>query len=138
MKTQADQNEVVLFFEDGILGFEDIKHYKLIFSPEIAPFILLQSAQCERPCFIVCDPVQFVPGYRLQYSRRLCEELKVKSDKDIRFLSIVTIPENIRDITINLKSPIVLNIRNNMAKQWVTDEPEYPIKYRIINDDRMA
>jgi len=138
MKTQPEQNETILFFEDGILGFEDIKRYKLIFSPDISPFIYLQSAQCDHPCFIVCDPVQFVPGYRLQYSRRIREELKAQSEEDIRFLAIATIPDNIRDITINLKSPIMLNIKNNLAKQWVTDEPDYPIRYRLINDDRMA
>ncbi|MDD3693093.1 MAG: flagellar assembly protein FliW [Oscillospiraceae bacterium] len=137
MEAKTNQSSNTLIFEDGILGFEDIKRYDLKFSKDIWPFIHLQS-QCGRVSFIVCDPVYFYPGYKPPLNNRVCRELKVKCKEHLRCLAIATIPGNIKDITINLKSPIVLNIENNHAKQYVTDEPDYPIKFRIIKDNELV
>ena len=128
----------ILTFSTGILGFEDIHEYELLFIEDDSPFLFIQAIGCAHPCFAACDPVSFVPDYSVNYTDEILTELKADSKDDLRCLAITTMSDKITDITMNLKSPIVLNIKNNLAKQFVLDVLNYPIKYRIFNNDRAA
>lgn len=143
MKTESpcldmefSENPIILNFTTGILGFEDIHEYELLFIEDDSPFLFIQAVGCKHPSFAVCDPVGFVPDYNVNYIDEILTELKADSKDDLRCLSIVTMSDNISDITINLKSPIVLNIKNNLAKQFVMDVLNYPIKHKIFDNDR--
>lgn len=128
----------VFTFTTGILGFEDTKKYELLFIEDDSPFLFLQAAELSHPSFVVCDPISFVPDYNPNYNDELLSELKAESKDDLRCLAIVTVSENIADITMNLKSPVVLNIKNNFAKQFVMDTPHYSIKHKIFKNDGAA
>jgi len=47
---------------------------------------------------------------------------------------IVTVPDDIRFVTANLLSPIVINMRNKRGKQILLSDTDYPINYRILRD----
>ena len=55
---------------------------------------------------------------------------------DTIFISnrLANISNNIEDMTINLKAPIVININNNKADQVICNNEEYPIKYYIYKE----
>ncbi|MDD4699515.1 MAG: flagellar assembly protein FliW [Oscillospiraceae bacterium] len=136
--TNFQESSNILTFTTGILGFEDIHEYELLFTEDDSPFLFIQAYGYEHPCFVACDPVAFVPDYSVNYTDEILTELKADSKDDLRCLAITTMSDKITDITMNLKSPIVLNIKNNLAKQFVLDVLNYPIKYRIFNNDRAA
>ena len=45
-------------------------------------------------------------------------------------LVTVTVPEQIEDLSINLKAPIVINVDERLASQIIVEE-NYPVKYKI-------
>ena len=53
-------------------------------------------------------------------------------EEDLLIYCIANIPNNIKDMTINLKAPIVININNNKADQVICNNEEYPIKYYVV------
>ncbi len=55
-----------------------------------------------------------------------------RSDGNAFLLVTVTVPEDIRQISINLKAPIIINTENNRAVQLILDE-DYPVKYKIYD-----
>lgn len=124
----------ILTFKNGILGFEDIDQYILNYMEESLPFLYLRALGKKHPCFVVCDPMSFVHDYSVSYDVETLRDLEAQSIEDIRCLVIATVPENITDMTVNLKSPILYNIRNNLAKQYVMDNSEYPIRYKLFTE----
>jgi flagellar assembly factor FliW len=128
----------VLTFTGPILGFEEITQYQLLLIEDGSPFFYLQALGCDHPCFVVCDPVRFVPEYAPCYPEEILTELNVAGKDELRCLAIVTIPGSFFDSTMNLKSPIVLNLKTHTAKQMVTDAPRYAIKQRLFDHDGTA
>ena len=51
-------------------------------------------------------------------------------NSDLRFLAIAVVPEDFRQATANLKSPLVINADNKQAMQIIAAE-DYPLKFPI-------
>ncbi len=126
----------ILIFQNGILGFEDVKRYKLEPSDDDSPFYSLTAVD-GHPSFVVCDPLWFVPDYtipNLPGIDNAIERLAADSAEDLRCLAIVNIPGTACDATANLKAPVIINIKNNYADQFVLDDPDLLIKYRLFDN----
>ena len=51
--------------------------------------------------------------------------------EDARLIFILTLDPNPRDITINLRAPIVWNVRRAIGMQVVLQDTELPVSYPI-------
>jgi len=130
-------NPFVLTFKTGILGFEDIGRYRLEPIGEGLPFLYLRAENGGYPCFTVCDPCYFFQTYRINYTDEMLAELKAEHPDMLRCVAIVTVHEDFRNSTVNLKSPVIFNLENGLARQYVLDEINYPIRQRLF-EERVA
>ena len=46
-------------------------------------------------------------------------------------MTIVVIPENINEIRVNLKAPIIINIEKKLGKQIIQQNDNLPIRYYL-------
>ncbi|AEH44337.1 protein of unknown function DUF180 [Thermodesulfatator indicus DSM 15286] len=123
------EEDKIIFFTSGILGFPEAKRYVLIPHREDSPFLWLQAVDVPELAFVVINPELFFPDYRPEIPEEARKELHIKSNDELGFLTIVTIPkENPADITVNLLGPIAVNIPRKLAKQVVLDARRYPLK----------
>ena len=53
-------------------------------------------------------------------------------DENTFILVTVTVPNNPKDFTVNLKAPIVINTDNNKGIQVIAEE-DYPVKYKVYD-----
>lgn len=125
----SDENVIV--FEEGIPGFPDLHKYALIPVNDLV-FSYMQSIEDEKVCFIVVPPAFVEPSYDIEISDEAVEKLQVEKPEDVNVLSIVTIPGDIKEMTVNLKAPILINIRNNKAVQEVLDDDRYSIRHKVM------
>ena len=58
----------------------------------------------------------------------------VKEDSDIRSLVIARVPEDYKQTTVNMKSPIIINTRNNKAEQVILPL-DYPFRLPIYEQE---
>lgn len=122
----------IITIEEGMYGFEGDKHFLLIANVEKdLPFHWLQSIDNEKLVFVITDPFLFVEDYDFELDDLTVEQLKINEIEDVGVYTTVVIPENIEEITINLKSPLIINIRSREAKQVVLDG-DYPFKEKIF------
>ncbi len=122
----------IIWFEDGLYGFPDIKQYALIHNPDQEnPFKWLHAVG-ERLCFVVIDPRHVIPDYDFELIDDNIKRLGASMSTPFMLLSIVVIPDKMEEMTANLKSPIVINLENQKAMQLVLDEEKYEIRHRII------
>jgi flagellar assembly factor FliW len=132
--TKAGSDQVILTFVEDILGFENIKSYKLLPAGDDSPFFFLRAVRFNYPCFAVCDPFYFIPDYKLVYDKDILDELGAGSPDDLKCVVIATIPDEFENITVNLKSPVIFNMKNNSAKQFVLDTLDYSVRHRLFGN----
>jgi len=130
---EYSENDIINF-PKGIPGFEDEKEFILIPTDDIEfPFNYLQSVKSCDLAFIVTDPFLFVTPYDFELSDVDATFLSLKNEtdlQDISFLSIVTIPDEVENTTINIMAPIVINHNSKMGKQILLTEftdTKYPL-----------
>ena len=97
------------------------------------PFFWLQGVDDPNLAFVVTDPFSKICDYHIDVDVDKITELQVKDTERVLTLAIVTIPENIRNMTANLKAPLLINMRNKLGKQIIMKNDTFPVKYYIMN-----
>ena len=123
-----------LIFEDGILGFPDLKRFMLIHDEESAGQNLISWMQSiDEPAFAmpVIDPLRVCPEYNPEVEDELLKPLGDLNPDEILVLTTVTVPPEIEKMTSNLKAPFIINAENLKACQIILDDEKYLIKYPI-------
>jgi len=129
---EIEINEDSIFeFPSGVFAFEETKHFALI-SPlgdDVYP-MWLQSADDVTPCFVVFDPTIIDANYEVTLSKSEKALLDIKEDTNLKYLVIAKVPENFRETTVNMKSPIVLNADTNTGAQFILPH-DYTFRLQI-------
>lgn len=127
--TQSD----IIHFDEGILGFEDIKDYVLISHDEHGSIMTLQYADGVVPQFVVLDPfvvkADYTPVLPATASKLLGEPLG-----KLTYLVIAVIKENYLETVVNMKSPIVINTQTNKAAQVIVENDDYSMRQRVFDN----
>lgn len=127
------QESDVLFFPEGLLGFSEFKHFVLLEDPQDEIFVWLQSTETPNIAFPVLEPEFFVPNYKLTLAKNDLEAMGLKAQEKLRSFSIITIPEDAKLMTANLKAPIVIHISSKVARQCVLQDNSLQIREPIFS-----
>lgn len=120
----------IIYFEDGLLGFEDVKKYVVININEAPPFMCLQSVEGSSAAFIIINPWDVFADYEIDLDD---DELLSLGDADIKNLmlyTLVTITEE--NITANLIGPVIINTNSRKGKQTVLYKSNYTTRHNIM------
>ena len=132
---QMDESSVYSF-PQGIYGFEDVNSYAVFMHEENGvSFVYLQAVKTTQPCFLVFSPWDLAAFYEPKLSPDDLRLFNVESEQDLIFLTIATVPsDNARQLSINIKCPIVLNPTDMTGRQVILMNEDYPVKYRPFYD----
>lgn len=134
----AIEDEKIIRFEDGILGFPDMTDFTLIYDLDRGSDASIKWLQSiNEPCFAlpVMNPELVMPGYTPRFDKSLIESLGDNLDSEnILIFVTVTIPKNdVTKTTVNLKAPIIVSVENRKAVQVITEGEAYSVKYAIYD-----
>ena len=62
------------------------------------------------------------------FSDEIIDELDIKDPNDVLILCLITLGRTLNESTVNLKAPIIINIKNNKGKQLILQDDKYKIK----------
>ncbi len=127
----------LLTLPQGLLGFPELTKYCLIDPSDETLILWLQSIEKPDLSFPVLEPKIFKPDYMARLSALELRELKLDHLNQAAVLTILTIPETIAEMTANLKAPVIINLKEKMAKQVVLQENDVSIKYAMFKELRM-
>lgn len=131
---EVDEKDFITFGH-GIPGFEKFHRYMIRNYRDQSPFLVLQSVEKADLAFILIELEQIVPGYSIDLSDEIVEELKLSAPEEAVVRVIVTLPEDVRQATVNLAAPIVINFKTGLAKQIILNNPEYSLKHPLFAAD---
>jgi flagellar assembly factor FliW len=131
------EDDSVYSFPQGVYGFEDVDSFAVFMHDEDGvSFVYLQAVRSSHPCFLVFSPWDMAPGYDPHISEEDLRFLGVDSEKDLIFLVIATVPtEDVRKLSINTKSPVVLNPLRMIGRQVILLNEDYSVRYHPFLDD---
>ncbi|MGH2363702.1 MAG: flagellar assembly protein FliW [Chloroflexota bacterium] len=132
-RVSVDSRQIVTFSE-GLIGLPRLRVFALIEDEQSLPIRLLQCVSVPEFVFVVINPFSVCPGYDIEISEEDADALGVRLASEVLVLSIVTIPDDLRYVTANLLSPLVVNMRTKRGKQILLSDTDYPINYRILRD----
>lgn len=115
----------ILQFPAGLPGFAEEKEFVILEIPENPMFHVLQSVHNPNLAFVITDPYQIYTSYTFELDDYTIESLQITSQEDVAVFAIMTLKEPFHKSTINLKAPIVINMKKQLAKQYVLNLDEY-------------
>lgn len=119
----------VIRFEGGIPGFPDVRAFVLQPIPDHEGWFRLIGAEEGEPAFLVVDPFLIVPDYRVEVPDDLLPGARAE---DVIALAIVRVPEDPREATVNLRAPLVVDLRQRRGVQWVPAESPYSLRHPLF------
>lgn len=134
---ELDESKVIIF-EEGIMGLEGLTKYALLFDEEEGkePTVYwLQSLEDPAIALPVVSPFTVKADYNPLVQQQLLEPLgEIEEDGSGLFVLLtLTIPQDVKDITVNLKAPFVINSDTQKGCQIIAENEDYEIKYKIYD-----
>jgi flagellar assembly factor FliW len=127
------ESEVILL-PKGILGFSQLTRYVIIEKNQFAPFKWLQSIEDSNVAFVIMDPRELFPGYKLEINEKELEELNYTHSRDLVTYVIVTVPQDTSLTSADLLGPLVVNPKKRLAKQAVMPNTPYTTKHYLLDE----
>ncbi len=116
-------DEIIINFPDGLIGFEDLKRFIIIEDEECKPFRWLISVDEPEIGFAIIEPTLVVEDY---YQ-------KSGFDPEIYVLfGIVTLNRDISKISVNLKAPVVIDKVKKSGKQVILENDEFEVSHQLL------
>ena len=91
----------------------------------------LQSIEQKNVCFIMLNPLEVKRDYAPVVMQDVLILLQAVPEDDLDCWVLMVIGETFRDSTVNLKSPVIINHKTNLAVQVILDQ-DYPIRQAIF------
>jgi flagellar assembly factor FliW len=129
LKTVRPEN--VFSFPEGILGFQKIKDYAFILNDKVKPFLFMQALDGSDICFVCVESFLICPNYHVKLPDAFVESLDIKDPSDVLLLNLVTVRQKVEEISANLVSPLVINIKSRRGRQLIVEGSEFAMRYKI-------
>ena len=137
--------ERVITFPNGLLGFPDYRRFALIQTGEENYFFWLQSVDDPNLAFVVTDPAIFFKGYEVPLRDETRQDLGMEvagegdgqaeeaPRNDETFLQVFVICNKVGEwLTGNLLGPLVVNAQNRLAQQVVLTEKKWTTRQPLM------
>jgi len=129
----AEAGDSDFYFAEGVFGFPTARYFALApyLPPDgsASPFLLLQAKEADL-CFPLVSPDLLTPGYTVSLPAELLVKLDAESTADVVALAIVTLRDQVEQITVNLQGPLLLNPRSRLGCQFIAEQ--YPLRYPLL------
>lgn len=128
----------VITFPSGIFAFEDARRF-IVISPlgeNVFP-MWLQCIDNVELCFIVFNPYQFYENYSIKIENSDKQIIELSDKETAEYLVVAVIPQNYKNATVNLKSPIIINSKKKLAVQVIAYE-NYPLKHPVFHKEESS
>lgn len=127
------EDDKIIQFVNGIVGFPEMVDFALIHDENKGPggIAWLQSMQEPQFAMPVMDPLLIKAEYNPQVEDELLKPLGKFLGDDMLVLVTVSIPTDIKNMTANLKGPIVINTTTRKACQVIAEGDDCEVKFPI-------
>lgn len=92
----------------------------------------MQSVRTPQLAFVITNPFTFYKDYDFTVEDVIVKQLGIESITDVKVFNILTLQEPFEESTVNLQAPIIINTKNNQAKQVILNNESYKTKHPLF------
>ncbi len=129
-------DEKIIEFPGGIVGFPDMKRFALLHDSEKSDGSGLGFLQSlDEPAFDmpVMNPLIVKPDYNPVIEDDLLTPLGELTSTDTVLLVTVTVPHDLKKMTVNLMAPIIINAATKKGAQLILNDNSCEIRFPIYD-----
>jgi len=129
-------DEKIVTFENGIIGFPEMKHFTLLHDAEKGSSVGIRYMQSiEEPGFAmpVMDPLIVKEDYNPEVNEDLLKCLGNLNDQNVLVLVTVTVPSDLTKMSVNLQGPIIINVDERKACQIIVEGEQFPVRFPVYD-----
>jgi len=117
----------LLVFQVGMIGFPNLRNFIIMPNHEQKTLFWIQSVDDPDVAFILTDPVNFFPDYKVKLGAAERQILGIGEGDECSLLVVATVPPD-RNITLNMLAPIWIAPKTNRAVQIILEDSPYSTK----------
>jgi len=126
---EVDEDRLIRF-EEGILGFPKQRRYALIQTGEGSGFYWLQAVETPDLAFVVCDPRLFVADYQVPVKIDDLKTIDLSGPEKAQVFIIVNKVDDL--LTGNFQGPLVINVDTRCGRQLVLSDKRYSTRHPLM------
>lgn len=127
----VDEKDIINF-DVPLGGLPNSKRYVVISNDEDLLFYWLQSVDEPTLCLCMMDVFKVMPDYNPEVPEFKVMALGELNLDDIKTYNTVSIPSDVKNMTVNLLAPIIINNKTNNGLQLVTTN-ENEVAFKIFD-----
>ena len=125
-------HDQIIDFPGGLPGFREFTRFVVFDIDGCEPFKSLLSVDAGGPDFVVVESGKVVDDYNPLDFVDSSESLGLGETGEFIALSIVTVEEDFKQSTINLRGPIIYNIASSKARQVILPDDRFSTKTPLL------
>jgi flagellar assembly factor FliW len=130
---EVDKKDVIEFTE-GLLGFESQKKFFIVDPGDQTLILWLQSTDDAATAFPIIEPKIFQPNYMIKLLPVELNSLSLENLQNASVYTVLTIPQNVTEMSANLKAPIIINNKTKFARQIVLQDSKLEVRFKMYAD----
>ena len=125
-------DEDIIVFPDGILGFEESRKFILLDIPENDVYKVLQDTDNEFVSFVVINPWVFFDNYEIDIPDDELLKINIRNKEQLAVMNIVTMSGEFEKSTVNLLAPVFINAVSMFGRQYVLNNGIYRTRHPLF------
>jgi flagellar assembly factor FliW len=128
-------DETLLSFPAGMIGFPELERYSILKQREDSVFLWLHAIEEPSLAFPIVLPWVFYWDYEVKLSDEDMAAINVERADQISIYCVVNVTQNVREATINLFSPIVVNNAERLGRQVINLAEGYSTRNKLFKTE---
>lgn len=130
---EIDEDRVI-HFPEGLLGFPEQKHYALLEHTPASPFCWLQSMERPDLAFVLTNPFFVDNDYLKNLSTNEAALFQDPKGGEVSVFALVTIPPGkVEEMTVNLLGPLVIEEKTRIGRQVIIASAGYSHRHPFLS-----
>ena len=124
--------DMIIEFADGLMGFEDLKRYTILYNNEEgkkSSISWLQSVDEPALALPIINPFLVKEDYNPVVEDELLKPLGNINEENLAVFLVLTVPSDLTKMTANLKAPVLINADTKKGQQVIVENQDYVVKY---------
>lgn len=130
------KDEKIITLDRGLMGFEKYKKFTILYDCEKeggANVSWFQSVEDPALALPVINPLVVKEDYNPVVEDELLAGVGEITEENLVILLTMTVPSDVKEMTVNLKAPIIINADTRKGAQLIVENKDYEVKYKVYD-----
>ena len=129
-------DDKIITLEKGLMGFDEYKRQTILYDcekEEGTNISWFQSVDEPSLALPVINPLIVKEDYNPVVEDELLAGIGEINEENMVILITMTVPADLKEMTVNLKAPIIINADTRKGIQLIVENQDYEVKYKIYD-----